>query len=773
MSVAQIIKQKTVRFVKKEKPIAILPKLLLNFVLGFFFGSASLGDSFAPFGVAFSSAADSKMFPAALLGACVGYILGGDSLRALRYCAALMALGVIYAALRSFKVIKENILIPAAASFSCLFVTGLAIAFSKEADIASVLGALGEALLGGAASYLLLRVRSVLALKGSFFSLTSKESVAVVTAGSLLLLSIKDFSFFTVYPAHIAAMLAVLFCGRFAREAGGAVVGICCGAVLCIENGDLFLFSALSLGGLVCGAAAAFGKIAAFLGLFLTGASLIVVESADTLGWGLLAEALISGAIFLLMPKKLASKIESALTPAATSPCIDGVKTDIRRRLKNASEMSSEICESLNTVSQALLKSERNDIGSVCRKTKDAVCGSCGLFDACWNDGFEDTKDSFNTLITMKKEGTYLEYKTVPQKFSAKCIRTEMVASSINKLYSEFKVKESIDSRVNEIYTLASEQFINVSSLLDSLCDNLSGEVLFDSETSREAGAAASRCGFKPVKANCIKDGFDRLSLELTLSGASEADFSLLSKQLEIITNKKLSSPEITRSRSQTILYYKERPELRAVFAGSQICCNTEKYSGDTYSVFRDGDGNFYAVICDGMGTGMRAAVNSNLAVSLFEKLIKAGFGVQAAISTVNTCLISKSGDECSVTLDLVRIDLYTGHIDLFKCGAAPTYVKKQGRMLRVDCPSLPLGIIKETESRNGTGTLSAGDVLVMVSDGVRDEDEELLRSELKAFNSGNVREFANNLCEAVKEAQPEKNDDITVLAVAVTDRFE
>ena len=101
MSVAQIIKQKTVRFVKKEKPIAILPKLLLNFVLGFFFGSASLGDSFAPFGVAFSSAADSKMFPAALLGACVGYILGGDSLRALRYCAALMALGVIYAALRS------------------------------------------------------------------------------------------------------------------------------------------------------------------------------------------------------------------------------------------------------------------------------------------------------------------------------------------------------------------------------------------------------------------------------------------------------------------------------------------------------------------------------------------------------------------------------------------------------------------------------------------------------------------------------------------------
>ena len=35
----------------------------------------------------------------------------------------------------------------------------------------------------------------------------------------------------------------------------------------------------------------------------------------------------------------------------------------------------------------------------------------------------------------------------------------------------------------------------------------------------------------------------------------------------------------------------------------------------------------------------------------------------------VNTCLISKSGDECSVTLDLTAIDLFTGHIEFFKCG--------------------------------------------------------------------------------------------------------
>ena len=64
------------------------------------------------------------------------------------------------------------------------------------------------------------------------------------------------------------------------------------------------------------------------------------------------------------------------------------------------------------------------------------------------------------------------------------------------------------------------------------------------------------------------------------------------------------------------------------------------------------------------------------------EKLIKAGFGVTSAINTVNTCLISKSGDECSVTLDLIAIDLFTGHIEFYKCGAQDTIVRKNKKEL-------------------------------------------------------------------------------------------
>ena len=103
-------------------------------------------------------------------------------------------------------------------------------------------------------------------------------------------------------------------------------------------------------------------------------------------------------------------------------------------------------------------------------KTKNNVCGSCGLYDVCWKENSEDTKDCFDSLVRLKKDGIYLENKTIPQQFASKCIRSEMISSSFNKLYSVYIIKERIETRINEIQILASEQFVNVSSLHSATC---------------------------------------------------------------------------------------------------------------------------------------------------------------------------------------------------------------------------------------------------------------------------------------------------------------
>jgi stage II sporulation protein E len=168
------------------------------------------------------------------------------------------------------------------------------------------------------------------------------------------------------------------------------------------------------------------------------------------------------------------------------------------------------------------------------------------------------------------------------------------------------------------------------------------------------------------------------------------------------------------------------------------------------------------------MGTGTKAAIGSNLAVSLLEKLIKAGFGINSAINTVNTSLISKSGDECSVTLDLVAIDLFTGHIEFFKCGAQDSVVRKNKRVHFINSPSLPLGILKDFEVSSGTGTVASGDVIIMASDGVNNEDLILIEKELKYFNNENIRTFTENLSEKIREYQKDKNDDLTLITLVL-----
>ena len=767
MSVTEAVKQ-----IKVQKQIALNKKeiitIAVNFFLGVIFSFSGFSTSFSPFGVSFCASGGRKYIIISALGASLGYILSGDSISSLRYIATILALIVILSALKPFKELRDNMLTPVISTFVCLFVTGLALAFSEKITVFSLFLCFSESLLGGVLAYLFKEVRSIISLKGGFLSLTSKEAIALIISFSLLLLSLKDVNIFNVFPAHVIATVIILICGKYSKEAGGTIVGVCTGITMSFGTGNIFLLAFYSLGGLLAGAVSKYGKIASFVGFSLSGVLVSILSNQKLDEVALIIETFIAGCIFLILPNKINNKFQEILSPKVNSPIIDSVKSDIMRKLKNASEISTEICESLNVVSDALYKNEKADMKKIFTKTKNSVCGSCGLYDVCWKENAEDTQDSFNTLISKKREGIYLENKTLPQQFVSRCIRSEMISSSFNKLYSEYIIKERMETRINEIQTLASEQFVNVSSLLDSLCDHLTEEVRFDMDLAAKVRSVAAALDFEPIESCCIIDSLENMTIELKVKDINNKNLKSLLRQIEILVNKKFQHPEITNYPDFTSLVFKEKSDLNIISAAVQFTKQGEKYSGDTYSTFTDENGIFYSVICDGMGTGTKAAIGSNLAVSLLEKLIKAGFGITLAINTVNTSLISKSGEECSVTLDLIAIDLFTGHIEFYKCGAQDTIVRKNKRVHFINSPSLPLGIIKDSEIANGSGTVSAGDVIIMASDGVNNEDLILAEKELRYFNNENVRAFTENLSEKIREYQEDKNDDLTLITLLI-----
>lgn len=744
---------------------------LITFVSGALFSLAGFNNEFSPFGVAFCGSVPKDLTITAALGASVGWFFSLDSVSALRYTSAVLALCVIMSALKPFRQIRDNTVTPLITVFACLFVTGLAIVFAEDVNLLSLLVSFAEGAIGAATAYLLFKTQNVLSLKGGLTMLTSKEATAVIISGMILLLSIRRLDFFGVHPGNIITIFLILVCAFYCKEAGGAIVGICGGLTTALGSANILLLSFYSFGGLLAGAFSAYGRIASFLAFTFSGVAVTVVSYENSSLPIMLIETAFSGALFFVVTIFFDEKIKMILKPNITSPIIDTVKNDIFNKLKIASKTSADICAQLTSVSDALSKSERSDIGNISRKTKDSVCGSCGLYDVCWKEKGDETQDIFNTLLSMKKEGIHLEYRTVPQQFAAKCIRTENVSSCFNKLYSEFKTRQRFEMRFNEMHKLASEQFVNVSSLLDSLCSRIDDEVRFDMDCANRVKAAAVTCGFENVECCAIINSMEKMIIELSAKPVkTKLDLSSLSAQISIIANRKFELPLIERNEDFTRIIYKEKSDYKIVSSGVQLCADGEKYSGDTFTTFEDSDGIFYAIICDGMGTGAKAALASGLAVSLLEKLIKAGFGIKAAINTVNTSLISRSGEECSVTLDLTAIDLFTGHVEFYKCGASNTVVRKSGKIIEVGFSSLPLGILNDIEISCGTGSMAYGDVLVMSSDGVTDEEAPYLQKQLKAFSDGNVRNFTTELCRDIRNMQSfEKKDDLTVLTLALT----
>ena len=175
-------------------------------------------------------------------------------------------------------------------------------------------------------------------------------------------------------------------------------------------------------------------------------------------------------------------------------------------------------------------------------------------------------------------------------------------------------------------------------------------------------------------------------------------------------------------------------------------------------------------ILSDGMGSGSRAAVDSNMAVSIMSKLCRAGLSYDCSLQVVNSSLMIKSEDETMATLDVLDFNLFSGKLELLKAGACVTYIKKNSKLYKKDMSSLPVGILNEVQFAKEAITLSAGDMVLMVSDGVMAGNTQYVEKIFMNHSSDDSMEELSQ--KIVEEAKKHRNDghddDITALALRV-----
>lgn len=159
------------------------------------------------------------------------------------------------------------------------------------------------------------------------------------------------------------------------------------------------------------------------------------------------------------------------------------------------------------------------------------------------------------------------------------------------------------------------------------------------------------------------------------------------------------------------------RPEI-TVYGNRQ-----EQDNGDRCLRFAGVGKKYYVLLCDGMGTGLGAVQEGKTAAGLLHRMLSAGYPAEYALRSLNSlcALRDRAG---AVTVDLAELMLDVGKVNLYKWGAAPSYLTTRYGAEKLGTASPPPGIsVLGEQERVEHTALRRGEWLVMVSDGIGERE--------------------------------------------------
>ncbi|MBR7117405.1 MAG: SpoIIE family protein phosphatase [Clostridia bacterium] len=193
----------------------------------------------------------------------------------------------------------------------------------------------------------------------------------------------------------------------------------------------------------------------------------------------------------------------------------------------------------------------------------------------------------------------------------------------------------------------------------------------------------------------------------------------------------------------------------------------TDEISGDTTREFETQELRYYALISDGMGSGEDAVRTSGFVADYLSHTLEFGRGTETALRLVNN-ILKRRRTECSATVDLFTVDLINGEAMFYKCGAAPSYVKRGSSLFRIRSRTSPIGLSPELDCERIRVELESGDFIIMFSDGVSSDGEAPWLVDVIARPGLNTPEAIGSAILTAAKKHGAADDDISVSVTVV-----
>lgn len=739
----------------------------IRFLLAAVLSGAEIFGGYAPFGVALVGASDSGLGGfAALVGACFGYLTVRGLVNGLRYAAAAVLVFAVSFAFYDLKIRRKTWFMPVvtAALTGCTGFVYLSQAGWRTADVIFF----GTELLLTAGATYFYRVAFGGWRREQEGSL--KRTVSVLILGFTALISLAQITLLgDISLGRILAALAVLLCATEGGLGAGAAVGISAGVAMDMAAGGGPFYSMIyAFAGLVAGVFGTRGKLLAALSFVLADALALLWTWDGGLRAWVLYEVFIATILFMLLPQKTLRRV-GVLFREEDEESGDFARSCVRRcvrdHLSATADAFRELYESMRSAFRPA-KPNDGDTATIFDRTASRVCKRCALRSTCWEREYVGTFNALNDAIPAMMDRGRGEPGDFAPWFSSRCLQFPEFLAAANEELSALLYRRQYHGRLQENRAAVVGQYARLASVLRTAAAEIGEEPLPDPTRERRLRKRMEELEIEGEAAiYCDRQG--RLRAELAGHGCRRLAEPEELERLSVLLGVPLTvEGEETGDR----LTLCEAEPLKAVIGAAVRQKTGETVSGDAGVCFKGEDGRLYVLLCDGMGSGPAASRESSLTVRLLEQFLKAGADAETALRTLNGALALRGEQEGGFsTIDLLELDLFSGAGSLYKYGAAPSFIRKGGLITRCGGNALPAGLAGEDEPPAITRLkLSAGDCVVMVSDGILSgaEEENALRDALRAFDGDSPNALAQTLMGDGTAA-----DDKTALVLCLRER--
>ena len=617
-------------------------------------------------------------------------------------------------------------------------------------------------------------------------SLKTEEIVCLIILLASIITGTVNWEIESIAISNILARYIVLLFALAAGATVGTTVGVVSGLIFglaYVEN--LSEMSLLAFAGLLGGLLREGKKIGVAFGLLLSTLLMGMYTGGTDYLLVTLYESLFATILLFLTPRMITDRL--AIQIPGTNEHTEEQEAYLRKVRDITAKKVNQFSSLFETLSKSLSGEEEDEelqrqreIDFFLSEVAEKTCQLCYRKTDCWFNNFSKVYGGMTTIMEELQENNGNIKPQTRWKWGKYCSKSEKVIQAIKEELPYYQANKILKQQLKDTRKMVADQLAGVSKVMGNFAKEIQKEQANYEKQEEQIIDTLQAFGVEidHIEIYSLQKG--NIDIDITIpycDGLGEFE--------------KIIAPVLSDIVGETIVVHKDdcpaepHEYCKATFRSTKrfVVDTGVAYaakdggflSGDSFTMLEIGCGKYALAISDGMGNGESAYSESNDTIQLLQKMLQSGIDEETAIKSINSVLTLRTTDEIYSTLDLAIIDLRDAHSKFLKVGSSPSFIKRDQKVIKVHASNLPIGILEEVDVDVVNVQLMAGDLLIMMSDGVLEANDVIenvdvwLKRRIREIETNDPQEVADLILEEVIRSRGGQiPDDMTVLVAKI-----